>query len=107
MYCLNIKQQEDLLNFKLKNMSNLPQGAEHDSQAPYNEKKEDKYYRDVDIIYFLERTETVRVECNLETDELLEEAKEEIDNVGNFIAASLNLDYVDYDFKDRTNKFEK
>jgi hypothetical protein len=88
-------------------MSNVPMGANEDSNAPWNETKQEKYYRDVEVIFFLERTETVRVECNLETDELLEEAKEAIDDVGTYLAKSLNLEYVDYDFKDRNDKFEK
>jgi|LakMenE18May11ns_1017448.scaffolds.fasta_scaffold9956898_13 hypothetical protein len=88
-------------------MSNLPQGAEHDINAPYNELKIEKYYRDVEVIFFLERTETVRVECNIDTDEILQEAKEAIDNVGTYLAKSLNLEYVDYDFENRNDKFEK
>lgn len=77
---------------------NIPQGSEHEVNAPWNEKE--KIKKNVEVTFFLERTETLLLECD-EDGNVLRSEVDYIDSVGDYLAKTLKVDYVDYDFKNQ------
>lgn len=75
-------------------MTNVPMGANGDSNAPWNEKK--PIYKNFDVEIVLIRKERMKLEVD-EDGDLLPSEHREIVNWSNYIAESLSCEFENYE----------